>query len=272
MSTHPPTATPAARTPKIDLATAQAAALTYQCEPGTLKDRIIMVTGAGEGIGRATALALAAAGATVILLGRTQDKLETLYDEIIAAGYPTPAMVPVNLEVATPANFEELAAMFDKEFGRLDGILHNASILGDITPLDNYGYSTWDSVMQVNLNAAFYLTRAMLPLLRSSADASVLFTSSSVGRKGRAFWGAYAVSKFATEGLVQVLSDELENTTAIRVNSINPGATRTRMRALAYPGEEAMSVTAPEDLAPAYLYLLGPASRGVTGLALNAQG
>ncbi|MBA3979455.1 MAG: YciK family oxidoreductase [Alcanivorax sp.] len=255
----------------LDPNAAQAAALAYECPADALKDRVILVTGAGEGIGRAVALALGKAGATVVLLGRTQDKLEKVYDEILAAGGAQPALVPVNLEVATPANVEELAAMLDKEFGRLDGLLHNASILGDITPLDNYGYSTWDSVMQVNLNSAFYLTRAMLPLLRAAPEASVLFTSSSVGRKGRAFWGAYAVSKFATEGLVQVLADELENTSKIRVNSINPGATRTRMRAMAYPGEEAMSVTPPEALVPAYLYLLGPASVGVTGQALNAQ-
>ena len=254
-----------------ELARLQQEALAYTCPAGTLKDRAILVTGAGDGIGRAVSLALADAGATVILMGRTQDKLESVYDEILQRGGPQPALVPVNLEVATPANFEELAGMFDREFGRLDGLLHNASILGDITPLDSYGYSTWDSVMQVNLNAPFYLTRAMLPLLRSAKDASVLFTSSSVGRQARAFWGAYAVSKFATEGLMQVMADELENTAAIRVNSINPGATRTRMRAMAYPGEDANTLRTPEQLVSAYLWLLGPASTGITGQAFNAQ-
>ena len=249
----------------------QEQALAYNCPAGTFAERVVLVTGAGDGIGRAVALALADAGATVVLLGRTQNKLEEVYDEILKRGGTKPAMVPVNLEVATPAHFEELAGMLDKEFGRLDGLLHNASVLGDITPLDNYGYSTWDSVMQVNVNAAFYLTRAMLPLIRSDSAASVLFTSSSVGRVGRAFWGAYAVSKFATEGLMQVMADELENTSKIRVNTINPGGTRTRMRAQAYPGEDANTLRTPEDIVPAYLYLLGPASDGVTGQAFNAQ-
>ena len=253
------------------MTSAQQDALSYQCPEQAFAGRVILVTGAGDGIGRAVSLALARHGATVILLGRTQEKLEAVYDQIKANGGPEPAMAPVNLDVARPQDYEALADMFDKEFGRLDGILHNASILGDITPLEQYEYGTWDTVMQVNVNAAFYLTRALMPLLRESDDASILFTSSSVGRKGRAFWGAYAVSKFATEGMMQVLADELENVSRIRVNSINPGATRTRMRAMAYPAEDASTLTTPEQIVPAYLYLLGPASTGVTGQALDAQ-
>jgi NAD(P)-dependent dehydrogenase (short-subunit alcohol dehydrogenase family) len=253
------------------MTSAQQDALSYQCPEQAFAGRVILVTGAGDGIGRAVSLALARHGATVILLGRTQEKLEAVYDQIKAEGGAEPAMAPVNLDVARPQDYEALADMFDREFGRLDGILHNASILGDITPLEQYEYGTWDTVMQVNVNAAFYLTRALLPLLRESDDASILFTSSSVGRKGRAFWGAYAVSKFATEGMMQVLADELENVSRIRVNSINPGATRTRMRALAYPAEDASTLKTPEQIVPAYLYLLGPASTGITGQALDAQ-
>ena len=250
----------------------QQAAVSYECPEHAFKDRIILVTGAGDGIGRAAALALAKYGATVILLGRTQEKLEAVYDEIKAMGAPEPAMAPVNLEVARPADYEELAGMLGDAFGRLDGILHNASILGEITPIDQYSYGTWESVMQVNINAPFFLTRSLLPLLKDSADASVLFTTSSVGRKGRAFWGAYAVSKFATEGFMQVLADELENVAPIRVNCINPGATATKMRALAYPAEDASNLKRPEDILAAYLYLLGPAGKGVNGQSLNAQG
>ena len=250
---------------------AQRLALAYQCPANAFADRIILVTGAGDGIGRAVALALAEKGATVILLGRTQEKLEAVYDEIMAAGWPQPAMVPMNLEVMTPENAEELAHMLEGEFGRLDGILHNAAALGDITPLEQYGYGTWDTVIQVNLNAAFYLTRALYPLLAVSDDASILFTSSSVGRQGRAFWGAYAVSKFAIEGLCQVLADELENVTRIRANCINPGATRTQMRAMAFPGEVAESRPLPSTIVTPYLFLLGPASRALTGVSINAQ-
>lgn len=249
----------------------QQAALSYQCPDNAFKDRIILVTGAGDGIGRAAALALAKQGATVILLGRTQAKLEAVYDEIKAMGAPEPAMAPVNLEVARPSDYEELAGMLGNAFGRLDGILHNASMLGEITPIDQYSYGTWESVMQVNINAPFFLTRSLLPLLKDSNDASVLFTTSSVGRKGRAFWGAYAVSKFATEGLMQVLADELENVAPIRVNCINPGATATKMRAMAYPAEDAGNLKRPEDILAAYLYLLGPAGKGITGQSLNAQ-
>ena len=249
----------------------QTQAVSYQCPADAFRDRVILVTGAGDGIGRAVSLALARHGATVILLGRTQEKLEAVYDEIVALGGPEPALAPVNLEVARPADYEELAGLFSDAFGRLDGILHNASVLGEITPLDQYGYSTWDTVMQVNVNAAFYLTRAMMPLLKNSHDAALLFTSSSVGRKGRAFWGAYAVSKFATEGLMQVLADELENVMPIRVNCINPGATATKMRALAYPAEDATTLRQPADIVAPYLFLLGPDARGINGQTLDAQ-
>lgn len=175
------------------------------------------------------------------------------------------------MTVARPSDYLELASLFEKEFGRLDGVLHNASLLGDITPMDGYSADTWDSVMQVNVNAAFYLTQALLPLLRNSDDARILFTSSSVGRRGRAYWGAYSVSKAATENLAQVLAEELENTSKIRVNTVNPGATRTAMRANAYPGEDPMTLKTPEELLPVYLYLLGPDSSNVNGVSLDAQ-
>lgn len=244
---------------------------SYQAPANLLKDRIILVTGAGEGIGREAALQYAANGATVILLGRTQEKLDHIYDEIEAAGYPQAAIVPMNLEVATEHDYIELCNMLHQEFGRLDGILHNASILGVRTPIDNYDPVIWHQVMQVNLNAPFMLTQTLMPLLTASEDASIVFTSSSVGRTGKAYWGAYAVSKFGTEGLMQVLADELENTPNIRVNAINPGATRTNMRAYAYPGENPDTVRTPAEIMPVYLYLMGPDSQGTHGQSIDAQ-
>lgn len=243
----------------------------YQAPANLLQERIILVTGAGDGIGRAAALAYAAHGATVLLLGRTANKLDSVYDQIEAAGQPTPVVIPLDLESATAADMEQLRTTIDAEFGRLDGLLHNAGILGLLTPLANYDPDTWLRVIQVNLHAPFLLTQALLPLLELSNDASVIFTTSSVGRVGRAFWGAYAVSKFATEGLMQTWADELEGVAPIRINCINPGGTRTAMRAQAYPGENPLDRPAPEQIMATYLYLMGPQSRGITGQSLNAQ-
>lgn len=243
----------------------------YQAPEQLLEGRIILVTGAGDGIGRAAAKTYAAHGATVVLLGRTLEKLESLYDEIEAAGYPQPAIVPLNLESATEHEYMELANTLEQEFGRLDGLLNNASSLGVRTAIETYDPTIWTQVMQVNVNASFMLTQALLPLLQESNDASIVFTSSGVGRKGRAYWGAYAVSKFATEGLMQVLADELENTSPIRVNCINPGATRTQMRVTAYPGEPPQTNPTPEEIMPVYLYLMGEDSKEVNGQSLNAQ-
>ncbi|OEY65024.1 YciK family oxidoreductase [Marinobacter sp. X15-166B] len=244
----------------------------YHAPSDLLADRIILVTGAGSGIGRVAAKTYAAHGATVILVGRTTSKLESVYDEIEAAGHPKPAIVPLNLEGAVVKDYDELAMVIEENFGRLDGLLHNAGILGSRTPLELYDPETWNQVMQVNVTAPFLLTRALIPLLRQSADASVIFTSSGVGRTAKAYWGAYAVSKFATEGLSQLLADELDDDRHnIRVNALNPGATRTNMRAHAYPAESPGNNPPPEDIMPIYLYLMGRDSQGINGQQLDAQ-
>ncbi len=243
----------------------------YQAGTDLLKDRVILITGAGDGIGAAAAKSCASHGATVILLGRTTRKLEAVYDAIEAAGQPQAAIYPMNLEGAAPKDYEDLAGTIEKEFGRLDGLLHNASLLGTLTPLGQYDVAQWSKVMQVNLNAPFLMTRACLELLKKSDDASVLFTSSSVGRKGRAYWGAYGVSKAANENMMQIWADELESNTKVRVNSINPGAVRTTMRARAYPGEDPNSLPNPDAIMATYLYLLGPDSKGITGRQFDAQ-
>ncbi len=244
----------------------------YSARNDLLQDRIILVTGAGDGIGRAAAKSFAAHGATVVLLGRTLEKLEAVYDEIEAAGHPQPAIIPMNLDTATEHDFIEVSNKLYDEFGRLDGVLHNAGLLGMRTPLENYDPITWEQVMRVNVHAPFLMTQSLLPLMQHSADASVVFTSSGVGRKGRAYWGAYAVSKFATEGMMEVLADELENQSNIRVNAINPGATRTNMRAYAYPAEDPATNPTPEEIMPVYLYLMGPDSREINGQSIDAQG
>jgi len=245
--------------------------IDYQPAADLLKERIVLVTGAGAGIGRAAALAYARHGATVILLGRTIAKLESTYDAIEEAGGSQPAIFPLNFEGATHSDYQDMAETLYQEFGRLDGILHNAGLLGRITPFEQYNPELWEQVMQVNVNGPVWMTQALLPLLKESADASIILTSSGVGRKGRAYWGAYSVSKFATEGFMEVLADEMENQHPIRVNTLNPGATRTQMRRSAFPGEDPDSLRTPEDILPTYLWLMGPDSRGVNGQKLDAQ-
>ncbi|MDU8502302.1 YciK family oxidoreductase [Pseudomonas syringae] len=243
----------------------------YSAHPELLKGRIILVTGAARGIGAAAAKTYAAHGATVLLLGRTEASLAQVHDQIKTAGQPQPLVIPFDLESAEPQQYHALASMIEHTFGHLDGVLHNASIIGPRAPLEQLSGEDFMQVMHINVNATFMLTQALLPLLQRSTDASVAFTSSSVGRKGRAQWGAYGVSKFATEGLMQTLADELEGVTSVRANSINPGATRTGMRAQAYPEENPQNNPAPEDIMPVYLYLMGPDSKGINGQALNAQ-
>lgn len=236
-----------------------------------LRDRIILITGASDGIGRALALKTAELGAQVILHGRNVPKLESVYDEIEAIdGAPRPSIAVLDLATAGSDAYRSLADSLEQEFGRLDGLVHNASILGDRFSIEQYDAAQWQLVMHVNVTAAFALTQVCLPLLHKSDDASIIFTSSGVGREGRAHWGAYAVSKFATEGLSQVLADEHRQGN-LRVNCINPGATRTNMRLEAYPAEDRDKLKRPEDILDTYIYLLGPESRGVTGQSLDAQ-
>jgi NAD(P)-dependent dehydrogenase (short-subunit alcohol dehydrogenase family) len=244
---------------------------THTAAPDELAGRVIAITGAGSGIGRAVALACAAHQATLILIGRHTGALEAVHSEIAAAGHPQASIAPLDLEKALARDYDAIAEALLERYGRLDGLLHNAGLLGTLTPIEHYDVPTWCRVLHVNLTSAFVLTQVLLPALKRSPDASIVFTASSVGRRGRAYWGAYAVSKFALEGLAQVLSAELENVSPIRVNTLNPGRARTAMRRQAYPAEDPESVPPPAILTGAYLALLGPASRGVTGQAFDAQ-
>lgn len=243
----------------------------YQPAPDLLKDRVILITGSGEGIGRAAAINYALHGATVVLHGRSINKLEVIYDEIEALGAPQPAILPLQLSSASAMDYETLFHTLDKQFGRLDGILHNAGILGERVALADYPVEVWDDVISVNLRAPFVLTQALLPLLKRSDSASVVFTSSGVGREARPLWGAYSVSKFGTEALSKIFAAEFVDQTHIRFNCINPGGTRTAMRAKAYPQEDPKTLPTPDDIMPAYLYLMGKDSHGITGQSFDAQ-
>ncbi len=243
----------------------------YSPPTNLLAGKTILVTGAGDGIGRSAALSYSRHGATVLLLGRTASKLAAVYDEIENAGGPKPGIIEMDLASASEESYATLAAELEQEFSCLDGLLHNAALLGDRRPIQNAGYASWQEVMQVNVNAQFLLTRYLLPLLQLAPLASVIMTSSGVGRTGKAYWGAYAVSKFATEGFMQVLASELENTSKVRVNTLNPLATNTAMRRTAYPAEAPTTNPTPEDIMPAYLYLMGQDSAEITGKAFDAR-
>ncbi|MEZ9200105.1 YciK family oxidoreductase [Shewanella sp. 10N.286.54.B9] len=244
--------------------------LEYQAAKDLLNGKVILVTGAGDGIGKTAALTYAQHGATVILLGKTVKKLEAVYDQIEQAGYPKPAIVPLDLKGATEQNYLDMAETIEEQFGRLDGLLHNASMLGVLGPFEHITMSSVEEVFKVNVIAEIMLTKALLPVMRKSKSASLIFTSSSVGRQARSFWGEYAMSKFATEGMMQAIAHEYEGSN-IRTNSINPGATRTGMRANAYPAENPQLLKKAEEIMPTYLYLMGKDSADINGQQLNAQ-
>jgi NAD(P)-dependent dehydrogenase (short-subunit alcohol dehydrogenase family) len=238
---------------------------------GSLHGRVIMITGASGGLGRALCLECARAGASVILSGRNRAKLDGIYDEIGALGAPQPAIAKLDLATATAVEYDHLAKTIAEEFGRLDGLVHAAALLGDRTPLEHYDVPTWCRVLHVNLTAPFILTQVLLPSLRKSMDASVIFVSSGVVKNPRPFWGAYAVSKSGLESMRSMLGQELESETNIRVNSVNPGRMRTGMRAAAYPAEDPNTLPSPVSVAGSFLYLLGPHGRGIDGEYFDAQ-
>lgn len=243
----------------------------YAPPADVLRERVLLVSGAGDGIGKAVALALARFGATVLLLGRTVRKLEAVYDEIVGAGGLMPAIVPFDLERAGAGDYHAVSDAIEQRYGRLDGLLHNAALVGARTPIEQADVTVWSRVLHVNLTAAMILTQTCLPWLRRSQDASIVFTTCAVGREPRAYWGAYAVAKHATQGLAELLADELSGTPALRVNCIDPGAVRTQRRLEMFPGDLARSLVEPASIVAPYLYLLGPASTGLSGKLVEAQ-
>ena len=243
----------------------------YEVRAGLLTDRIILITGATDGIGRALALRTAELGARVVLHRRNTTRLEKVYDEIEAIdGAVRPSIAVLDLATADSDAYTSLANSIEQEFGRLDGLVHNAGILGNRHSIEQYDPAEWQQVMHVNLTAPFALTQVLFPALKKSRNPSLIFTSSGVGRVGKAFWGAYSVSKFGTEALSQILSNENRHS-GMRVNCINPGAVRTKMRLAANPAEDRDVLKGPEDILAAYLYLLGPDSEEITGQSLDAQ-
>jgi len=240
---------------------------SYQIKEEELKGKVILVTGANRGFGLAMTMDLSKAGATVIMLGRDLGSLEYAYDAVIDKGFQEPILYPLDIEGATPENYQSLQDDIFNQFEKLDGLIHNAAILGTMMPVDQYDIKLWYSTLQINLNGPFMLTQFLIPLLKKSDDARILFLSAEQGREAKAYWGAYGVSKFAVEGFAKTLSEELEKTN-IRVNTLDPGVMRTEMRRAAYPAEETTKNPLPESKSSAIVYLMLPVSSKYNGKQL----
>ena len=237
----------------------------------SLNNKTIVISGASSGIGRQAAKSFSEFGANLVLMGKDQYKLESLFDEIKAEYSKEVIIHPLDFEIAQESDYEAILQAIKSEFPKIDGLLNNAGILGEKKSLEQFNYSTWSRVLKINLDSSFLLTKHLMPLMRKSKNGSIIFTSSGVGRVGKAYWGAYSISKFATEGMMQILSEELENTSNIRVNCINPGPVRTEMRESAYPAEDPEKNPLPAEIMKLYLYLMSDDSLGVNGQSIDAQ-
>jgi NAD(P)-dependent dehydrogenase (short-subunit alcohol dehydrogenase family) len=243
----------------------------YQPQQDLLRSRVILITGAGEGIGKTAAKTMASFGATVILLGRTINKLERVYDEIIAQGSPEPVILPVDLKGARVDDYLKIRDLIDEQFGRLDGILHNAAVLGGLTTIELYDIKKWYDIIQTNLHAPFLLTHIFLSLLKKSSDGRIVFIGDQVGLHGQAYWGAYGVAKAGLLNFMQILADEIEVNTDIRVNALIPPATATRIRKQAFPAKLQEAIPDPSIYMAYYLYLMGPDSKNVNGQIIQIK-
>ena len=243
----------------------------YQALQNVLKEKVILISGGGSGIGKSAGLIFAEHGADLILVGKNPAHLESTYQEFLDKNLKPPLLHIMDLEKSNENDFQEINTVIEKEFGKLDGLLNNAGILGDKTPLENYKIDVWKNVFDINVHASFLLTKSLLPVLKAAENTSVIFTSSAVGKRGKAYWGAYSLSKFATESMMQIFSVELENTRNVRVNSIDPGRVRTKMRAAAYPAEDPLSLLEAKDIMNAYLYLMSNDSLETKGESISAQ-
>lgn len=236
---------------------------------GSLRDRVVLITGATGGLGRATALAAADAGAAVVLLGRKVRALESVYDAIEKSGAAKPALYPMDLAGATPKDYADLAAAIERECGRLDGIVHAAAQFDSLQPFEQQTPEEWMRVQQVNVTAPFLLTGACLPLLKRSIDAAVVFVFDDLERVGKAFWGGYGVAKHALQGLASIVHQETESS-SVRTHAVLPGPMRTTLRRAAYYGEDTLSQPEPAHAAAAIAWLLGDA-REMRGKALDLR-
>jgi NAD(P)-dependent dehydrogenase (short-subunit alcohol dehydrogenase family) len=244
---------------------------TYSPAADALRDRVVMVTGAGQGLGRAVALACARQGAVVVLHGRRQKKLDAVYDEIVAAGGPEPVLLPLDLAKASDADFQAAAAAIGAQFGRLDGLVHCAVHLDQLRPLDDETVDRWLAMLRVNVVAAAALNRACRPLLQAAPSASVVVTIESHALSPSMFWGSFALSKQALLSLVAVQAQEWRVFGNLRINALLPGPVSSPQRNRTHPAEDASTLPAPEAVATGYLYLLDPDTAVTSGSLLDLR-
>ena len=236
-----------------------------------LSNKTILITGATDGIGKVLAIEFSKHGANIILLGRNASKLDQVYDQLDHSYKSQKHLIlQADLGLLNNESAHEILKAITVEFISLDGIIHNAAILGTMTTLENYELSRWDEVLNINLRAPFILTKTLKTILESSSMPRIIFTSSGVANIGKAFWGAYSASKFGTEALSQILANETKHT-SLRVNCVNPGAVRTKMRLAAYPAEKKDNLKLPNEILLPYIFLLSDTSIGITGESLEAQ-
>ncbi len=227
-----------------------------------LKDKVILITGAASGIGKAVALSCARHQATLILLGRNPRKLESVHKEIKDECQNEVFLYPLNLETADDTHYADLAKTIEEHFGKLNGLLHNAATLGNISPMRHYQLQQWYKVMQTNVNAPMMLTQACLPLMEKSENSSIIWTTSGVAIEPVPLWGAYGVSKYANEYMMSLLAQEYDDTD-LRCNAIDPGVVATGMRSKAFPGENPNELTKAQSITDTWLYLFSDDSIGV---------
>jgi NAD(P)-dependent dehydrogenase (short-subunit alcohol dehydrogenase family) len=248
-----------------------ATSIPQQPLTASLSDRVIFITGASGGLGSVLARACAAQGATVILHGRVVRKLEALFDEIVAAKHPEPVILPLDLAKATADDFANVGSALQAQLGRLDGLVHTAALLGSLGPIEHQSFDSWLALLRVNVAAPMGLTRALMPLLDASPEASVVFTLDNRGEQPRAYWGGYAVTKAGVAALARELADEWENRPHLRINAVIPGPIRSPLRGQTHPGEDRAALPPPDALVPLYLHLLAGQSKDESGQLIDAQ-
>ena len=226
-----------------------------------MQNKTILITGANRGIGKALAKYFSKLGANIILLGRNEDSLDEIYDQIINSTKTKPLIIGCDLNLLNAEGAKQIKNEILAEYGKLDGIIFNAARLGKMSSIEEYEDNLWKEIMNVNLHSSFLIYKELVSILKVAPNGRIIFTSSGVAEVGKAYWGAYSVSKFAVRGMAEIIRDELDSTSSVKVFNYDPGATRTSMRASAYPAEDPSDLKNAEELMNDYLWFFSDESQ-----------